>query len=138
VSKDALEVAKINVTEHGLEERVRLMRGDLFKPAGDTVYDVILCNPPYVDAEGMARLPEEYRREPRLALAAGADGLDIVRRILREARAHLSDDGGLLCEIGRCRPALEAGFPGTNFLWLDTTESSGEVFWLSTAALERG
>jgi ribosomal protein L3 glutamine methyltransferase len=138
VSKDALEVAKINVTEHGLEARVRLMRGDLFKPAGDTVYDVILCNPPYVDAEGMARLPEEYRREPRLALAAGADGLDIVRRILREARAHLSDDGGLLCEIGRCRPALEAGFPGTNFLWLDTTESSGEVFWLSTAALEQG
>ena len=136
ISKDALEVTKINVAEHGVENRVMLMRGDLFKPLGDTVYDLILCNPPYVDAEGMARLPQEFRREPTLALAAGADGLDIVRRLLGEARAHLTDDGGLLCEIGRCRPALEASFPETNFLWLDTAESSAEVFWLPAAALE--
>ena len=136
ISRDALAVATINVTEHGVADRVRLLRGDLFKPAGDSVYDVILCNPPYVDAQGMARLPQEYRREPRLALAAGADGLDIVRRILREARAHLTDEGGLLCEIGRCRPALEASFPDTRFLWLDTAASSGEVFWLPAAALE--
>ena len=136
VSKDALAVAQINMTEHGVAHRVRLMRGDLFKPVGDTVYDVILCNPPYVDAEGMARLPKEYRREPQLALAAGADGLDIVRRILGQARGHLSDNGGLLCEIGRCRPALEQSFPDTNFLWLDTAESSGEVFWLPASALE--
>ena len=136
VSKDALAVAQINVAEHGVADRVRLLRGDLFKPVGDAAYDVILCNPPYVDADGMARLPKEYAQEPRLALAAGADGLDIVRRILREARAHLSDNGGLLCEIGRCRPALEQSFPDTNFLWLDTAESSGEVFWLPTAALE--
>jgi len=136
VSTDALAVAKINVADHGLEDRVRLIRGDLFKPVGDSVYDMILCNPPYVDAEGMARLPQEYAREPRLALAAGADGLDVLRRILAEARAHLSDDGGLLCEVGRCRPALEANFPNTKFLWLDTAESSGEVFWLPAAALE--
>jgi len=136
VSKDALAVARINVTEHGVADRVRLMRGDLFAPLRDAVYDVILCNPPYVDADGMARLPAEYAHEPRLALAAGADGLDVVRRILRDARAHLRDDGGLLCEIGRCRPALEADFPGTSFLWLDTAESSGEVFWLPAAALE--
>jgi ribosomal protein L3 glutamine methyltransferase len=136
ISKDALAVAQINVAEHGVEDRVRLLKGDLFKPVGDAVYDVILCNPPYVDGEGMARLPREYRHEPRLALAAGADGLDIVRRILREARRHLSRDGGLLCEIGRCRPQLEQGFPDTNFLWLDTAESSGEVFWLPAAALE--
>jgi ribosomal protein L3 glutamine methyltransferase len=136
VSPEALEVAKINVTDHGAADRVTLLRGDLFKPVGDAVYDVILCNPPYVDAPGMARLPKEYCREPRLALAAGADGLDIVRRILGEARRHLSEDGGLLCEIGRCRPALEASFPDTNFLWLDTAESSGEVFWLPAAALE--
>jgi ribosomal protein L3 glutamine methyltransferase len=136
VSKDALAVAKINVAEHGVADRVRLLRGDLFKPVGDAAYDVILCNPPYVDAQGMARLPPEYAHEPRLALAAGADGLDIVRRILRAARAHLSDDGGLLCEIGRCRPALEKNFPDTTFLWLDTAESSGEVFWLPAAALE--
>ena len=136
VSRDALAVAAINIAEHGLVGSRALMRGDLFKPVGDAVYDVILCNPPYVDAQGMARLPKEYQREPRLALAAGADGLDIVRRILAEARAHLSEDGGLLCEIGRCRPALEASLPETNFLWLDTAESSGEVFWLPTAALE--
>jgi len=136
VSKDALAVAQINVAEHGEQDRVRLMRGDLFKPVGDAVYDIIVCNPPYVDSEGMARLPKEYRREPHLALAAGADGLDIVRRILSEARDHLSDDGGLLCEIGRCRPALEQSFPDTNFLWLDTAESSNEVFWLPAAALE--
>ena len=92
--------------------------------------------PPYVDADGMARLPKEYRREPQLALAAGVDGLAIVRRILAKARTHLSGDGGLLCEIGRCRPALEQSFPDTNFLWLDTAESSGEVFWLPASALE--
>ena len=136
ISGDALELATINVAEHGVADRVTLLKGDLFKPVGDAVYDLILCNPPYVDAQGMMRLPKEYRREPRLALAAGADGLDVVRRILGEARGHLSDGGGLLCEIGRCRPALEAGFPDTNFLWLDTAESSGEVFWLPAAALE--
>ncbi len=135
VSKDALAVATINVAEHGVQNRVRLFRGDLFKPVGSAVYDVILSNPPYVDAQGMAHLPEEYRREPRLALAAGADGLDIVRRILGEARAHLSDDGGLLCEIGRCRPALEQAYPRTPFLWLDTEDSEGEVFWLDAAQL---
>jgi len=136
VSKQALEVAKINVAEHGVADRVRLLRGDLFKPVGDAVYDVILCNPPYVDAAGMAGLPAEYRREPPLALAAGTDGLDIVRRILAAAGRHLGADGGLLCEIGRCRPLLEQSFPQTDFLWLDTAESSGEVFWLSAAALE--
>lgn len=136
VSEDALAVAKINVAEHGVEDRVQPLRGDLFKPVGDAIYDVILCNPPYVDAEGMARLPKEYRREPRLALAAGPDGLDLVRRILGEARRHLGDNGGLLCEIGRCRPALQASYPDMNFLWLDTAESSGEVFWLPASALE--
>ena len=136
MSQEALEVAKINVADHGVADRVTLLRGDLFTPVGDVVYDVILCNPPYVDAEGMARLPKEYAHEPQLALAAGVDGLDIVRRILGEARGYLSDGGGLLCEIGRCRPALEASFPDTNFLWLDTAESSGEVFWLPASALE--
>jgi ribosomal protein L3 glutamine methyltransferase len=136
MSQEALDVAKINVADHGVADRVTLLKGDLFTPVGNAVYDVILCNPPYVDAEGMARLPKEYRHEPRLALAAGTDGLEIVRRILAEARRHLSDNGGLLCEIGRCRPALEANFPGLNFLWLDTAESSGEVFWLPAAALE--
>jgi ribosomal protein L3 glutamine methyltransferase len=134
VSGDALEVAKINVAEHDLNDRVTLMRGDLFKPIGSAVYDVILSNPPYVDAEGMARLPQEYRREPRGALEAGTDGLGIVRRILAEAPGHLSRHGGLLCEIGRGRERLEASFPDLPFLWLDTAESSGEVYWLNAGS----
>ena len=137
LSADALEVATINVKEHRLEERVRLLKGDLFKPAGNAVYDLIISNPPYVDGEGMATLPPEFRKEPRLALAAGDDGLDIVRRILDEAGAHLDRDGGLLCEIGRCRPAIEAAYPDLDFLWLDTEDSSGEVFWLPASALQR-
>jgi len=135
ISKDALEVAAINVAEHGLQDRITLLRGDLFKPAGDAVYDIIVSNPPYVDAKAIAKLPKEFAHEPRLALAGGADGLDIVRRILAEAPAHLSPEGGLLCEIGRGRAILERDYPETEFLWLDTAESEGEVFWIGAEAL---
>jgi ribosomal protein L3 glutamine methyltransferase len=135
ISKEALEVAAINVAEHGLQDRITLLRGDLFKPAGDAVYDIIVSNPPYVDAKAVAKLPKEFAHEPRLALAGGADGLDIVRRILAEAPAHLSPDGGLLCEIGRGRAILERDYPETQLLWLDTAESEGEVFWIGAAAL---
>jgi len=135
ISKDALEVAAINVAEHGLQDRITLLRGDLFKPAGDAVYDIIVSNPPYVDAKAIAKLPKEFAYEPRLALAGGADGLDIVRRILAEAPAHLSPEGGLLCEIGRGRAILERDYPETEFLWLDTAESEGEVFWIGAEAL---
>ena len=131
ISKDALQVAEINVTEHDLTDRIALLRGDLFQPVGDTTYDVILTNPPYVAAKSIARLPREFSHEPRLALAGGADGLDIVRRILAEAGAHLSPGGGLLCEIGRGRDTLEQNYPDEDFLWLDTAESSGEVFWIA-------
>ena len=93
-------------------------------------YDLIITNPPYVDARSMAKLPPEYRHEPRMALAAGDDGLDLVRRILDEAPRHLRPDGGLLCEIGRGRAPLEHAYPNTNFVWLDTEQSQGEVFWL--------
>ena len=137
ISKDALAVAKINVAEHGLEDRIRLLKGDLFAPVGDAVYDIILANPPYVDAKAVAALPPEYRREPLLAHKGGADGLDIVRRILSEAGAHLAPDGGLLCEIGRGRDILERDYPDLGFLWLDTAESSGEVFWLPAEALQQ-
>jgi ribosomal protein L3 glutamine methyltransferase len=135
ISKEALEVAAINVAEHGLQDRITLLRGDLFKPAGDAVYDIIVSNPPYVDAKAIAKLPKEFAHEPRLALAGGADGLDIVRRILAEAPAHLSPDGGLLCEIGRGRAILQRDYPDTEFLWLDTAESEGEVFWIGAEAL---
>lgn len=136
ISKDALAVAKINVIEHGLEDRIALHKGNLFEPVGDAVYDIILANPPYVDAKAVAALPAEYKREPRLAHKGGADGLDIVRRILDESGAHLRPDGGLLCEIGRGRESLERDYPELGFLWLDTAESSGEVFWLAAEELQ--
>src|SRR5712675_2903544 len=135
ISRDALEVAARNVAEYGLEHRVTLLRGDLFKAIGDTRYDLIISNPPYVDAEGMAELPRECRAEPKLAFDGGADGLDMIRRILKEARRHLTSQGGLLCEIGRGREVLESAFPQLPLLWLDTEDSEGEVFWVGAADL---
>ena len=135
ISKDALDVAARNVRDYGLTNRLTLYRGDLFKPLDGKRYDLIISNPPYVDAEGMAGLPRECRAEPKLAFDGGADGLDIVRRILDEAQAHLTPQGGLLCEIGRCRPQLEAAYPELPLLWLDTEDSEGEVFWIAAADL---
>ena len=135
ISKGAVEVATRNVSEHGLDERITLHRGDLFAPLGDARYDLIITNPPYVDAEGMAALPPECRAEPKLAFDGGPDGLDIIRRILDEAADHLTPQGGLLCEIGRGRGPLEEAFPQLSLLWLDTEESDGEVFWIAAADL---
>jgi ribosomal protein L3 glutamine methyltransferase len=135
ISRDALEVAARNVADYGLQDRVRLHRGDLFKPLREARYDLIISNPPYVDAEGMAGLPRECRAEPKLAFDGGADGLDLVRRILDEAGRHLTPQGGLLCEIGRGRERLEAAFPQLPLLWLDTEDSQGEVFWIRAADL---
>lgn len=135
ISKGALDVAARNVAIYGLEDRLNLFRGDLFAPVGSRQYDLIISNPPYVDAEGMAELPRECRAEPKLALDGGADGLDIVRRILQEAGRHLAPEGGLLCEIGRGREVLEAAFPQLPLLWLDTEDSEGEVFWIGAADL---
>jgi ribosomal protein L3 glutamine methyltransferase len=135
ISRGALEVAARNVAAYGLEHRVTLLRGDLFGPIGDKRYDLIISNPPYVDAEGMAELPRECRAEPKLAFDGGADGLDLIRRILQEAEQHLTPEGGLLCEIGRGRQRLEAAFPQLPLLWLDSEESEGEVFWIGAADL---
>ena len=135
LSKDALAVAARNVGDYGLDDRIALHRGDLFAPLAGNRYDLILSNPPYVDAQGMADLPRECRAEPRLAFDGGADGLDIVRRILAEAKAHLTPQGGLLCEVGRCRPALEVAFPQLPLFWLDTEDSEGEVFWIAASDL---
>ena len=135
ISGDALDVAARNIADYGLEDRVTLHRGDLFKPLGQRRYDLIISNPPYVDARGMAELPRECRAEPKLAFDGGADGLDIIRRILDEAGRHLTPQGGLLCEIGRGREWLEAAFPQLPLLWLDTEESDGEVFWIGAADL---
>jgi len=135
ISKDALEVAARNVADYGLEDRVKLHRGDLFGPLGGKRYDLIISNPPYVDAQGMADLPRECRAEPKLAFDGGADGLAVISRILTEARRHLTPDGGLLCEIGRGREQLEAAFPQIPLLWLDTEDSDGEVFWIGAGDL---
>jgi ribosomal protein L3 glutamine methyltransferase len=135
ISKDALAVAARNVGDHGLDGQIELHRGDLFGPLAGKRYDLIMANPPYVDEAGMASLPQECRSEPKLAFDGGADGLDVVRRILDEAGKHLTPDGGLLCEIGRGRTNLEAAYPQLPLLWLDTEDSEGEVFWIAAGDL---
>ena len=137
LSADALAVAARNVREHGLEDRVTLLRGDLLAAVDGKQYDLIISNPPYVDAEGMASLPRECLAEPWMAFDGGDDGIDLVRRIIDGASDHLAPGGGLLCEVGRCKPALEKAYPRADFLWLDTEESEGEVFWIEAADLAR-
>lgn len=134
LSADALEVARLNVADHGMQDRIALIQGDLFAPVSGRRYDLVIANPPYVAAAEVAAFPPEYRAEPVIAHAGGADGLDLVRRILREAGDHLTEHGGLLCEIGTGADILEQEFD-LPFLWLDSEESTGEVFWLSAADL---
>jgi ribosomal protein L3 glutamine methyltransferase len=135
LSTAAIEVAKRNVADHRMKKRVRLLRGDLFAPLNAARYDLIIANPPYVDDEGMTSLPPECRHEPQLAFDGGSDGLSVIRRILDQAGQRLTKNGSLLCEVGRCRPTIERAYPSKRFLWLDTEESSGEVFWLDASEL---
>lgn len=135
LSADALEVAKLNLADHGMEDRIRLRQGDLFKPLKSARYDLIVTNPPYVAAAEVAAFPPEYASEPQLAHLGGADGLDLVRRILAEAARHLTPQGALICEIGTGRHILEDEYPNLPFTWLDTEQSEGEVFWLNRSDL---
>lgn len=130
LSKDALDVAANNVADYGLAERVELVESDLFAALAGRSYDVIVSNPPYVNAESVAALPPEYRAEPALALGSGEDGLDATRRILAEAKAHLNPGGVLVVEIGHNRDALEAAYPTLPFTWLDTEGGDQFVFML--------
>jgi ribosomal protein L3 glutamine methyltransferase len=130
ISNDALEVAKRNVADYGLQEQVHLIQSDLLKKLKGKTYDLVVTNPPYVNAPSMAELPEEYRREPELALASGKDGLDHVRRIIEGAPKHLNPGGLLVAEIGHNRDALEAAFPSLPFTWLDTSGGDQFVFLL--------
>ncbi len=130
ISKDALAVAKKNVEDYGLQNRVRLIQSDLMKKLKGRTYDLIVTNPPYVNAPSMAELPEEYRREPELALASGKDGLEHIRRILADAPKHLNAGGLLIAEIGHNRDALEAAFPQLPFVWLETSGGDEYVFLL--------
>jgi ribosomal protein L3 glutamine methyltransferase len=131
LSADALAVAQINVEQYGLQERIELIQSDLFSALAGREYDLIISNPPYVDAPSVAALPEEYLREPALALGSGEDGLDATREILRRAPAHLSEHGVLVVEIGHNREALEASFPELPFTWLPTASGDGFVFLLT-------
>jgi len=128
LSQDALTVAAINVKNHDLAEHITLHKGDLFAPVAGKTYDLILANPPYVAAAEVKAFPPEYKKEPVIAHLGGDDGLDIVRRILKEAPSYLNDGGVLVCEIGTGREIIEAEFSDLKLFWLDTEESSGEVF----------
>jgi len=135
LSAAALAVARINVARHRLRRRIRLRRSDLFAGLGDQRYDLIVCNPPYVTAPAMRRLPPEYRHEPRLALAGGGDGLALLRRLLAQARQHLSARGLLVCEIGGNRRALERAYPQLPFAWPLTSAGAGSVIVLEREQL---
>jgi len=131
LSEDALAVAGRNVADYRLGRRVRLVKSDLFSALARRRYDLIVTNPPYVKSASMRTLPEEYRNEPRMALASGKDGLDHARVILREAHAHLNPRGLLVMEIGHNRRALERAFPDTPFRWPPTSGGSGFVLTLA-------
>lgn len=137
LSRGALAVARRNLVRHRLRSRIHLVRSDLFARLGARRYDLIVSNPPYVDARAMRKLPREYRREPRLALTGGADGLALVRTIIAQAAAHLRPRGLLVCEIGGKRKALERAFPSLPFAWPQTAAGSGEVFVLAREELLR-
>ena len=134
ISLDALEVAAVNVEDYGLQERIQLVHTDLFEGLEGT-YDLIVSNPPYVDAESVDALPEEYLHEPELALGSGEDGLDATREILLQAAKFLNPRGVLLVEIGHNRDVLEREYPGLPFVWLDTSGGDGFVFLLTREQL---
>ncbi|SAL72774.1 N5-glutamine S-adenosyl-L-methionine-dependent methyltransferase [Caballeronia arvi] len=135
ISPDALAVARRNVDDYGLDERVKLHEGDLYAPLPTARYEVIITNPPYVNAHAMQALPEEYKHEPELALAGGADGMDVVRRIVRDAGKWLTEDGVLVVEIGNERPNVEAALGGLDLVWLSTSAGDDNVFLIQAADL---
>jgi ribosomal protein L3 glutamine methyltransferase len=136
LSPDALAVARINVDRHRLQDRIRLIESDAWGALNGT-YDLVLCNPPYVNEASMQALPPEYRHEPRLALAGGTDGMDLIRTIVQGALAHLTPIGVLVLEIGHERAHFERAFPRLEAVWLDTSAGSDSVLLLTRDALAR-
>ena len=137
LSPEALEVARMNVDMYGIADRLKLYQGDLMAPLLGQQYDLIISNPPYVDAPSMQTLPAEYRHEPEMALAGGNDGLDLVHTLLRQAAATLKPDGWLVVEIGHNRDVMEATYPDLPLVWLDTAGGSDFVFLIDQASLQK-
>ncbi len=131
ISPEALSIADINIGQHDVAQRVHALQSDLFAGLSGEKFDLIVSNPPYVDARDMAEMPDEYQHEPELALASGDDGLDFTRRLLREAHQHLSEEGVLVVEVGNSWVALETAFPTVPFLWLEFSEGDAGVFVLT-------
>ena len=136
ISAEALALARENVADYGLEDRVRLLESDLFSAIEDVTYDLIIANPPYVTDAAVEAFPPEYRSEPELAHRAGVDGLDLVRRIIAGAAAHLEPDGQIVIEIGEACRALEAAYPDLQFVGLETATSTDEVIAIAASALQ--
>lgn len=130
LSPDALDVAQYNVSDYGLEDRISLIESDMFDKLKGKQYDLIISNPPYVDAPSVASLPQEYKHEPEMALGSGDDGLNATRIILAHAKEHLANNGILVVEIGHNRDALEAAFPDLPFTWLNVSAGDEFVFML--------
>lgn len=135
ISQDAIDVANINIANYGLENQITAIQSDMFTALKGKTYDLIISNPPYVDAPSMAALPAEYQNEPQLALGSGVAGLDHTHTILREAGKHLNDDGILIVEIGHNREALEAAYPNIVFNWLEVSSGNAFVFLLTKSQL---
>ncbi len=134
ISPDALAVARINVDKHHLAERITLVQSDGMRMLHGT-WDLVLCNPPYVNADSMGKLPAEYRAEPELALAGGADGMDFIRALFNDLPERMSADGVLVLEIGNEKPYFEAAFPSLPVFWLDTSSGDEQVLLVTRAAL---